>query len=150
MLSRRSQNHFNFAVPTTVGQVEYTFSATDNFGCTYDTTLYVNVLPATGIDEISDDDILVFPNPVNDMLTISSSEAISEIEIVNDRGQVVRRMEVNGNTASCNVNELASGVYVVRIYTIRPFTSTLRQAQCAAGGETQGVNSVIERKFVKE
>ena len=140
----------NFAVPTTVGQVEYTFSATDNFGCTYDTTLYVNVLPATGIDEISDDDILVFPNPVNDMLTISSSEAISEIEIVNDRGQVVRRMEVNGNTASCNVNELASGVYVVRIYTIRPFTSTLRQAQCAAGGETQGVNSVIERKFVKE
>jgi hypothetical protein len=64
-------------------------------------------LPATGIDEISDDDILVFPNPVNDILTISSSEAISEIEIVNDRGQVVRRMEVNGNTASCNVNELA-------------------------------------------
>lgn len=59
-------------------------------------------------------------------------------------------MEVNGNTASCNVNELASGVYVVRIYTISPFTSTLRQAKCAAGGETQGVNSVIERKFVKE
>ena len=130
----------NFAVPTTVGQVEYTFSATDNFGCTYDTTLYVNVLPATGIDEVSDDDILVFPNPVNDMLTITSSEAISEIEIVNDKGQIVRRMDVNGNTAACNVSELASGVYVVRIYN----RSQSRPLSVVEG------SVVWQRKFVKE
>ena len=134
----------NIAIPTTLGQVEYTFSATDNFGCTYDTTLYVNVLPAGINDEISGDEILVFPNPVNDMLTITSSEVISEIEIVNDRGQIVRRMDVNGNTAVCNVSELASGVYVVRIYTIRPFTST------GSVSEAHGAGSVIERKFVKE
>jgi hypothetical protein len=130
----------NFAVPTTVGQVEYTFSGTDNFGCTYDTTLYVNVLPATDVDEVSDDDILVFPNPVNDMLTITSSEAISEIEIVNDRGQVVRRMDVNGNTAACNVSELASGVYVVRIYN----RSQSRPLSVVEG------SVVWQRKFVKE
>jgi len=34
----------NIANPTTPGQTAYTFSATDNFGCTYDTTLYVTVL----------------------------------------------------------------------------------------------------------
>ena len=130
----------NIAIPTTLGQVEYTFSATDNFGCTYDTTLYVNVLPATGIDEVSDDDILVFPNPVNNMLTITSSEAISEIEIVNDKGQIVRRMDVNGNTAACNVSELASGVYVVRIYN----RSQSRPLSVAEG------SVVWQRKFVKE
>ncbi len=31
------------ALPTTPGQIEYTFYATDNFGCTYDTTLTVTV-----------------------------------------------------------------------------------------------------------
>ncbi|MBR3946330.1 MAG: T9SS type A sorting domain-containing protein [Bacteroidales bacterium] len=127
----------NIAIPTTLGQVEYTFSATDNFGCTYDTTLYVNVLTATGIDVVSDDDILVFPNPVNDMLTITSSETISEIEIVNDKGQIVRRMDVNGNTAACNVSELASGVYVVRIYNR------------VVEGQAEG-SVVWQRKFVKE
>ena len=130
----------NIAIPTTIGLFEYTFSATDNFGCTYDTTLYVNVLPVSDIDEISDDDILVFPNPVNDMLTITSSEAISEIEIVNDKGQIVRRMDVNGNTAACNVSELASGVYVVKI---RSFESST-----GLGSEAQGAE--IQRKFIKE
>ena len=130
----------NIAIPTTLGQVEYTFSATDNFGCTYDTTLYVNILPATSIDEVSVDDILVFPNPVSDMLTITSSEAISEIEIVNDKGQIVRRMDVNGNTAACNVSELASGVYVVRIYN----RSQSRPLSVVEG------SVVWQRKFVKE
>ena len=130
----------NIAIPTTLGQFEYTVLATDNFGCTYDTTLYVNVLPATGIDEVSDDDILVFPNPVNDMLTITSSEVISEIEIVNDRGQIVRRMDVNGNTAVCNVSELDSGVYVVRIYN----RSQSRPLSVVEG------SVVWQRKFVKE
>jgi hypothetical protein len=100
----------------------------------------VNILPAGGIDEISDDDILVFPNPVSDMLTITSSEAISEIEIVNDRGQIVRRMDVNGNTAACNVSELASGVYVVKI---RSFESSM-----GLGSEPQVAE--IQRKFIKE
>ena len=130
----------NIAIPTTLGQFEYTFSATDNFGCTYDTTLYVNVLPATGIDEVSGDDILVFPNPVSDILAITASEVISEIEIVNDKGQIVRRMDVNGNTAACNVSELASGVYVVRIYN----RSQSRPLSVVEG------SVVWQRKFVKE
>ena len=106
----------NFAVPTTVGQVEYTFSATDNFGCTYDTTLYVNVLPATGIDESVENEIVIFPNPVNNVLNIKSSETISEIEIVNALGQVVYSKEVNSYSAVCDIDGLAKGMYVVRIY----------------------------------
>ncbi len=37
----------NTANPALSGQIPYTFSATDNFGCTYDTTLYVTVLEPT-------------------------------------------------------------------------------------------------------
>ncbi len=97
-----------------------------------DATFIASFIPATGIEENSLLEISLFPNPATDILNITSSETISEIEIVNVMGQVVRRIEVNSDNAVCDVNELTSGVYVVRI-------RTLRQAQGAA-----------LRKFVKE
>ena len=69
----------------------------------------------TGISE-AETNIDIFPNPANDILNITSSEIISEIEIVNTLGQVVFRTEVNSNNAVCDVNGLASGVYVVKIH----------------------------------
>ena len=78
--------------------------------------------------------ISISPNPATDILNITSSETISEIEIVNVMGQVVRRIEVNSDSAVCNVEDLKDGVYVVRIYS-RPF------------GSAQGA---ALRKFVKE
>lgn len=77
--------------------------------------------------------ISISPNPATDILNITSSETISEIEIVNTLGQVVKRIEVNADNAICNVNNLPNGIYVVRI-------RTLRHAQ---GAE-------IQRKFIKE
>ena len=77
----------------------------------------------TGIDEF-DTGIDIYPTTVTDILNITSSETISEIEIVNMMGQVVRRLEVNSDNAVCDVNELTSGVYVVRIRTAKSDTST--------------------------
>ncbi len=68
------------------------------------------------VDENEIVDLQIFPNPVSNILNISSSEEISEIEIVNVMGQVVYRTEVNGNNAVCDVEDLKSGVYVVKIY----------------------------------
>ena len=76
-------------------------------------------------------DLQIFPNPVSNILNISSSEEISEIEIVNVMGQVVYRTEVNGNNAVCDVEGLTAGVYFVRIH----------------GTDT---TSVIQKKFVNE
>lgn len=61
-------------------------------------------------------DLQIFPNPVSNILNITSSEEISEIEIVNMMGQVVYRTEVKGCNAVCDVEDLKSGVYVVKIY----------------------------------
>ncbi len=88
--------------------------------------------PATGIEENVALEINVFPNPATDILNITSSETISEIDIVNVIGQVVKRIEINSDNAVCDVKDLKAGVYVVRI-------RTLRQAQWAA-----------LRKFIKE
>lgn len=86
--------------------------------------------PATGIEENASLEIALFPNPTTDILNITSSETISEIEIVNVMGQVVKRMKVNSDNAVCDVEDLKAGVYVVRIHAA---SATLSQ-----------------RKFVKE
>ena len=84
---------------------------------TGDATYIATFIPATGIEENVALEINVFPNPATDILNITSSETISEIEIVNVMGQVVRRVEVNSDNVVCDVEDLTSGVYVVRIRT---------------------------------
>lgn len=68
------------------------------------------------IEDSEFENLQIFPNPTNNILNISSSETISEIEIVNTLGQVVKRIEVNSDNAVCNVEELKAGIYIVRIH----------------------------------
>lgn len=119
---------------TETGEYTQTFTAAN--GCDSVVTLHLDIL--TGISALELAEINLYPNPVNDILNIASSETISEIEIVNVMGQVVKRVEVNADNAACNVEDLVSGVYVIRIRTFAPSTSS--------GSET----AVIQRKFVKE
>ena len=102
-------------------------------GWNYFTNIQQNPDCPTDIEENIIEELELYPNPVGNTLNITSSETISEIEIVNVMGQVVRHIEVNSDNAVCDVEGLANGIYVVRI-------RTLRQAQ---GAE-------IQRKFIKE
>ncbi|MBQ6277183.1 MAG: T9SS type A sorting domain-containing protein [Bacteroidales bacterium] len=94
---------------------DYTQNFTSASGCDSIVTLHLNIL--SGISQNGTAEIALFPNPATDILNITSSETISEIEIVNVMGQVVRRIEVNSDNAVCNVEDLKAGVYVVRIRT---------------------------------
>ena len=85
----------------------------------YEKRIILNVVNVPVVAESIDlQDIDIFPNPTNDILNITSSEEISEIEIVNVMGQVVKRMEVNADNAVCDVEDLRSGVYVVKVSKI--------------------------------
>ena len=101
---------------------------------TADATYIASFIPATGIEENASLEISLFPNPATDILNITSSETISEIEIVNTLGQVVKRIEVNADNAVCDVEGLKSGVYVVKVSTL---------------SLSKGAN-VSQRKFIKE
>ena len=92
--------------------------------------------PENDISEITAPEISIFPNPANDVLNIISSEIISEIEIVNVIGQIVLHLDVNADNAVCNIANLPTGLYEVRIYQSRA-SATLEQL-------------VIHRKFIKE
>ncbi|MBO4875387.1 MAG: PKD domain-containing protein [Bacteroidales bacterium] len=88
---------------------------------------------ATVISEV-ETSIDIFPNPTNDILNITSSETISEIEIVNTLGQVVYRTEVNSDNAVCDVNGLATGFYVAKVRTLSLSKGT----------------AIVQKKFIKE
>ncbi len=83
---------------------------------TCDTTYTASFTPLSAIEEESVSGISIFPNPTSNMLYITSSETISEIEILNVMGQVVMQMDANGNNAICNVSDLSNGIYFIRIY----------------------------------
>ena len=113
---------------------DYTQNFTAENGCDSIVTLHLNIL--SGISDIDNSAITIFPNPTSGILNITSTETISEIEIVNALGQVVYRAEVNTDNAVCDVEELTAGVYFVKIYG-NPRTST-------------GSASGILQKFIKE
>lgn len=102
----------------------------------YSFTRNLNLINPVSIEDQGFDDVKVFPNPTTDILNITSSETISEIEIVNTLGQVVKSIEVNSDSAVCNVEDLKAGVYMVRIYN-NPLTEPVEVA-------------VSQRKFIKE
>jgi hypothetical protein len=93
----------------------YTVQVWDENGCT--TTASVEFF--VGVNESNTDQISIYPNPVRDYLFIETtltSGDFSEIEILDMEGRVVRkniRLTENG----ININELATGVYSLRLHT---------------------------------
>ena len=59
----------------------------------------------------------LYPNPARDQVTISSSEVINRITIINYVGQLVEDSEMNQHKTILNTSNYESGVYVVRIET---------------------------------
>jgi hypothetical protein len=70
---------------------------------------------ASGIDEIKTVHFTIYPNPVNNELNISSSNAIDRVEIYNLAGSL---MEVSSNN-KINTSMLAQGTYFVKVYSAK-------------------------------
>jgi hypothetical protein len=67
-----------------------------------------------GIDESEDTESILYPNPSNDMVTISSDHAIQSIKMYDIHGKLV--MESTESTFS--IAQLPCGTYQVRAYTV--------------------------------
>lgn len=71
----------------------------------------LNVKEALATSETSINKISFYPNPVKDVLTVSSSKKVNAITVYNTSGQLVKTVQ---NTNSVNMNNLSAGVYVVK------------------------------------
>ncbi|PKP51008.1 MAG: hypothetical protein CVT95_01900 [Bacteroidetes bacterium HGW-Bacteroidetes-12] len=100
--------------PTVTGN--YAVVVTEN-SCS-DTSACENII-ITGINEMNtNNNISFYPNPVNDIFTISSSDDLSGtvVKIIAITGQtLVEKTIISGNTATFDMRVYAAGLYFVEI-----------------------------------
>jgi hypothetical protein len=65
----------------------------------------------------------MYPNPANDVLTLSTQNTVNTVEIFNVLGKKVITMQVEDTSAEINVSNLNAGIYLIS-YQINNSTST--------------------------
>lgn len=83
-------------------------------GSTFPCELFLGV---EGFAEVSESYIEIFPNPANEVISLSSESKINTVSIFNLQGQkVIERFPGMQNT-SITTNNLADGIYLINIQT---------------------------------
>ena len=72
----------------------------------------------TGIDNPESEVTTLYPNPATDVVTVSSSQEMSKVTVINYVGQVVYERELNNATkVTLNTSSYENGVYIVKMTT---------------------------------
>ena len=90
-------------------EMTYTFIATGN------RNLVANFLHTEGVGEQGNQALVLYPNPVNDKLTIEADEALGTVEIYNLMGALVYNQKSCSSKVEINTADLQSGIYFVRM-----------------------------------
>lgn len=110
--------------PSAPGEQPYTFTTTNDFGCTFDSTIVITVLPATdlycitlGVDAPASEAVSVRPMPVHDILQVSHREPIIGYELLDLRGRELMsgRVAAAYGTVQVDVSALPAGLYFLRV-----------------------------------
>jgi hypothetical protein len=94
-----------------------TITETDTTGCSGDVSIEVDLL-VNSIGELEMMGMALYPNPVQDVLILSTEDAtlgLEWVELVDVRGQVVRAWPAVDVRINLDVEDLAAGFYTLRI-----------------------------------
>lgn len=94
------------------GETNYTISG-NSAGCNTASQI-INACLTIGVDELSDNEIQLYPNPASDILYISSNDQnkLTEIRLYSQMGQEVLRER---NSSSIDISSLAPGIYMIEV-----------------------------------
>lgn len=96
-----------------------TYYASQNpSGCESQGRLAVTVVSGTclGIKEVAFSDLKVYPNPVVDFLTISHTEELSKVTVVNLLGQIIYNQLLQTDEVKIDMSGWATSTYIVKVY----------------------------------
>jgi hypothetical protein len=79
---------------------------------TFQVSAYDVDLSSPGFD---DSNFKFYPNPVTDILNLSYSEMLTNVEVFNMIGQQVVSKKLNSNTGQIDMSQLPSGTYVIKV-----------------------------------
>ena len=116
-------NNYAFSdnIPTDCGDVVYyRLKIIDNDG-SYKYSEIVK-LPILKINEIT-----IYPNPAQEYIIVNTLKNNSEIQIVNNVGQVVLRQKIQSTNQKINIEHLRTGIYVVKILGETTFCKFIKE-----------------------
>lgn len=109
----------NFLANTT-GSFTITYTYTDGNSCSNSATGDITVENCTSISEYSSNEMVVYPNPASDVITISFGKVDAsqvEITLFDLSGRLVSNevLNLNGSSVEVSVNQLPAGVYTLKV-----------------------------------
>jgi hypothetical protein len=86
--------------------------------CVSADSLYCPMSNMSSVNEIQNNNIIIFPNPVNDILQIESEKPIEKVAVYNSFGQLIFTKENFPNADNkLNLEQIDAGIYFVKIRT---------------------------------
>lgn len=77
-------------------------------------TFYSGTLTGVGTTSFNST-VSIYPNPAYTQIEVSSSTEIGQLYIVSADGRIVKSLYINDTKATVNVEDLATGIYVVKV-----------------------------------
>lgn len=105
-------------VPAHIGTTTATFTVSDTYGSEGTLDLTVNVVGASGINDIISDGIQIYPNPTGDYVQIDLANVnsnVSLLRIVNVKGAVVYEVIPENTLVRVDLVEMAPGAYYLEV-----------------------------------
>ncbi|MCX6200454.1 MAG: T9SS type A sorting domain-containing protein [Bacteroidetes bacterium] len=94
----------------------YWLTVSDSLDCVHMDTICIS--QPTSIAELNKNNFDIYPNPVNDLLTIKANEATSaEVSLINSIGEIVKRENFIASEMKLDVGSLAQGNYLFQLKT---------------------------------
>lgn len=99
-----------------IGQHTLTYSYNTHNSCTMNIEKVIEVTACSGIeDNDNKPDVVVYPNPANQYLTIATSRAGYSISVYNTSGSLLSNSIMNSTTTTLDIENLVSGVYFIEL-----------------------------------
>lgn len=114
-----SGTNFN-ATTAGAGTFTITYTYTDGNSCTNTASQSILVDLCTGLSNqtLAESDFIVFPNPANELVTITSNENKGQLIIYNTLGAVLYSKQLNATQTTVDVSAYQSGIYFIQIQTV--------------------------------
>ena len=110
-------NNGIFTSPDATGNVNITYTYTDNNGCSKQAVDVIKVLDCTSILEVESAGLSLYPNPANNyvVLEVSAGTEMGQVQVLDATGRLVEvRMQAQSNSrVLIHIQDLAAGSYQV-------------------------------------
>jgi hypothetical protein len=93
----------------------YILTVTNANGCVDKDTVVVNSIPCLGLDENTQFEYAMYPNPASNAVTVETTAPNSEAVIYGVNGQILVTQQNTTATFTLNVSELADGMYWLKV-----------------------------------